>query len=268
MSSPGIADTRAPAARSRPVVAALASLPDRLAGAPLDLLKLAAVVLMVGDHVDTILLNGSLPELWRLGRIAFPLFCLVAACHLARGSEPGRYAATLLLIGIVTQPVYAVAFPYGGTEASILFTLAAGAVLGPALATIGPWRHAVLASGLALVLVVPRIAQTGVDFGLAGVMLPAVLFLALRRPWPDALWLLALVPALNAFGWQPRGEPRALSIALDTATVLIGTGVLVAAAAAARGRPRFLPRYALHLFYPGHLAVLAVLRALGVGIPP
>ena len=49
---------------------------------------------------------------------------------------------------------------------------------------------------------------------------------------------------------------------LDLAVALPGTVLVVALAWRLRGRPRFLARYALHAFYPGHLLVLAALRAL------
>src|SRR5690349_10276339 len=66
-------------------------LPDHLSGAPLDVIKLAAAGLMLGDHVNTSLLNSGIPLLWRFGRIAFPLFCFVLACHLMRGAVVPRY---------------------------------------------------------------------------------------------------------------------------------------------------------------------------------
>ncbi|MFD0935093.1 TraX family protein, partial [Methylobacterium trifolii] len=111
--------------------------PAAFSGAPLDAIKCAAAVLMVGDHVDTILLDGHAVLLWRLGRIAFPLFCLVLALHLARGADPGRYVLALLVLAVPVQAVYAAAFPYGTSEGNILFTLAAGAALSAALARAG-----------------------------------------------------------------------------------------------------------------------------------
>lgn len=216
---------------------------------------------MVADHVDTMLLDGAAPWLWRLGRIAYPLFALVAAVHLARGARPEAYAAGLLVLAVPTQPIYALAFPYGSTEASILVTLAIGAVLGPALARLGAWRHPLIAAALALAVLAPSLARTGVDFGLAGVLLPATALLALRRPWPDGPWLVGAIVALNASGWHPRGETAAMAAASAAAMVLCGGGLVVLLALRLAGRPRFLPRYALHGLYPLHLAVLAAWRA-------
>lgn len=247
---------------------ALRSLPNRLTGAPLDAIKLAAAVLMIGDHVDTILLDGHAVVLWRLGRIAFPLFALAVAVHLARGKPAGPYVATLLLIGVPSQPVYAAAFAYGTTEANILFTLAGGTALAGWLVGAGPWRHLALAAGLIGALLLPSLAKTGVDFGLAGLVLPGVLLSFLLGRTGGLAWLVAVVVALNAIGWHPRGEEPVVSALLDAATILVGGSVIVLAATRLEGRPRFLPRYALHGFYPAHLLVLIALRAMGFVVAP
>lgn len=241
----------------------LAGLPERLAGAPLDLVKAVAAVLMVGDHVDTMLLDGYAPLLWYSGRIAFPLFALVLVLHLARGVEPRAYVGPLLLVGVPTQLVYMNAFPYGSTEANILFTLATGAVVAGALDRAPAWlRHLALAAATLAVFVLPTSPRTGVDFGLAGIMLPSALLLTLRAPAAYGPWLVATVAGLNVYGWHPRGQTAAAALAGATLAILAGGALVVGLAARlGRGRPRFLPRYALHLFYPGHLAVLALIRA-------
>lgn len=245
----------------------LRDLPDRLLGAPLDAIKVVAALLMIGDHVDTVLLDGHAPVLWWLGRIAFPLFALVTAVHLARGHTIGPYAAGLLLVGVPTQPIYAAAFPFGTTEANILFTLAGGGVLGAWLVrTDGPQRHVALAAGLAVVLLLPNLAKTGVDFGLAGLLVPGALLLALRGMQGGMPWLVATVCALNAIGWHPRGTAPAADAAICAAAILLGGPLIVLGALRLEGRPRFLPRYALQAFYPAHLALLVLLRASGIGL--
>lgn len=240
----------------------------RFSGAPLDALKIAAAVLMVGDHVDTILLDGHAVALWRLGRIAFPLFCLVAALHLARGNPPGRYALTLLAIAVPTQPIYAAAFPYGTTEASILATLAAGTAFAAWLERAAAWRHLALAAGLACALFLPGLAKTGFDFGLAGVILPGAVLLAISGRAGGLAWLAAAILMLNAHGWHPRGGDPVGSALLDAATIAVGLAATVLIALRWEGRPRILPRYALHVFYPGHLLVLTLLRAAGFALAP
>ena len=238
--------------------------PPRFSGAPLDAIKLVAAALMIGDHVDTILLDGRAVALWRLGRVSFPLFCLAAALHLARGADPGRYALALLLVAVPTQAVYAAAFPYGTTEGSILFTLAAGTALASGLVRAGEGiAHLAFAGGLGLVFFAPSLAKTGVDFGLAGILLIPALRLTLDRPAHFAPWLAVVVLGLNWHGWHPRGEVPWLSACADAATVIAGLGIVPWAAARLQGRRRFLPPYALQVFYPAHLLVLVGVRAIG-----
>ena len=80
-------------------------------GAPLDFVKLVAAIAMTGGHINASLFNGDYLLLWRLDRIPFPLFCFVIACNLLRGTPTPRYVQMLLLLGIATQPIYALVLP-------------------------------------------------------------------------------------------------------------------------------------------------------------
>jgi len=58
-----------------------------------------------------------------------------------------------------------------------------------------------------------------------------------------------------AGGWW--AEPT-----IDALFALGGGAVIIAISTVFIGRARFLPRYALHVFYPGHIGLLALLRTL------
>jgi len=126
-----------------------------------------------------------------------------------------------------------------------------------------PWmRHALLASGLVLAGVAPGLSTAGTDFGLTGILFPVTIVLAARGGpayWP---WLLGYAFTLNATLPRPSGEPWWWGALIDWVFILLGSCVTVALSARLAGRRRFLPRYALHVFYPGHLGVLGALRAL------
>ncbi len=237
---------------------------DRFSGAPLDFIKTAAALLMLGDHVNTVLLGSSVPLLWRMGRIAFPLFCVVLVAHLMRGIDARRYVAALLVLAIPTQPIFSAAFL--GDLGSIFFTLAAGAALAAGLVQSRPWaQHAVLGLATAVVFAWPLRARTGVDFGLAGMMLPSALMLTLVQSRLHAVWLAALLFGLNAEARRGPDETWLSGMAVDALFAGLGAFVIMLCAARLRGSPRFLPRFALQIFYPGHLLALVGLRSFGVG---
>ena len=240
------------------------TLARRFEGAPLDAVKLAAATFMLVDHVNTVLLKSGVLLMWRFGRIAFPLFCVVLACHLARGADPRRYAALLLVLAIPTQLAFGAAF--GGELGNVLFTLAAGAALAGALiGADAKLQHRVLAAGALVVFAWPLRARTGVDFGLGGMLLPAAITLTLAGSRAHGLWVAVLLFGLNTGGWRPPAEAYWPAAARDAAFAVLGGAAVLALAATLQGRSRFLPRYALHVFYPGHLAALALLRWAGLG---
>jgi TraX protein len=227
-------------------------------GAPLDAVKLVAASLMVVDHVNAMFLQG--PEVniwWKLGRIVFPLFCFAVACNLRRGTRVPEYVAMLLLLGVVSQPIYAKALT--ADDGNILFTLAVGATILTALRTRSVWlQHAVLGLGVAAIFTPWIRARSGLDFGLAGMLFPAAIYLVMDGRWSHLPWLVLLLVGLN---WH---QPHPMQFAPLSAALFAGVGSLavVLLALAFRHRPRFLPRYALHVFYPGHLLVLLVISEL------
>ncbi|MGQ0674590.1 MAG: TraX family protein [Rhodospirillales bacterium] len=231
-------------------------------GAPLDMLKLFGALSMVADHVNSVILGSAMPLLWRIGRVSFPLFCFAIACNLLRGANTASYAWALLLVGVVTQPIFGIAF--AGSQGNILFTLGLGVIVATALRTRSlVEQHAVFAVGVAAVLVPAARAYTGVEFGLAGILLPALLLMMMMQGGRShAVWLLPLVFALNLPVGRSPHEAWWMGPTRDASIALIGGLAALAFAWAFKGRPRFLPRYALYAFYPGHLLALAALRAL------
>lgn len=230
-------------------------------GAPLDFVKLVAAIAMTGGHTNASLFNGDYLLLWRLDRIPFPLFCFVIACNLLRGTPTPRYVQMLLLLGIVTQPIYALALPWDG--ANVLFTLAAGVCVTEVLRQQGArTQHIIFAIGVAVTFAFPKLTKTGWEFGIDGVLFPAAILLVLAGRREHIVWLSALVIGQNWYGEISPGEPWVLDALIDAAYAGIGSLVILSIALLLRNHDRFLPRYAFHIFYPGHLAVLAVLAVL------
>ncbi|EPO2934449.1 TraX family protein [Vibrio parahaemolyticus] len=95
-------------------------------------LKILGVILMVGDHVNKYLFNGTLPYLFEAGRLALPIFVFVLAYNLARPGqfERGTYERTmkrLAVFGVIASiPFMALGGLYDGWwPLNILFTLLA-----------------------------------------------------------------------------------------------------------------------------------------------
>lgn len=95
-----------------------------------ELLKWAGLLLMVGDHINKYLFNGTLPFLFEAGRVALPLFVFALTANLARASQAGegafyRTVGRLVLFGLVSSPVFVALGGLGGGyfPLNILFTL-------------------------------------------------------------------------------------------------------------------------------------------------
>jgi len=247
---------RKPAAEM-PVVPESHGFADIFTGAPLDVVKLVAAILMVVDHANVIFLAHEANIWWKLGRTVLPLFCFALACNLRRGTRVPEYVGMLLLLGAVSQPVYAKAL--GADDGNILFTLAVGATILAALRTRSLLlQHAVLAIGVVAIFSPWIRARSGLDFGLAGMLFPAAVFLVMDGRWSHVVWVAPLLVGLN---WY---QPNPMQFAPLSAALFAGIGgiAVVLLAVAFRHRPRFLPRYALHVFYPGHLLALMAIREL------
>jgi len=165
------------------------------------------------------------------------------------------------LLGIATQPIYALVLP--PYLANVLFTLAAGVCVTEVLRQQDArTQHIIFAIGVAVTFAFPRLTKTGWEFGIDGVLFPAAILLVLAGRREHIVWLSALVIGQNWYGEISPGEPWVLDALIDAAYASIGSLVILSIALLLRNHDRFLPRYAFQIFYPGHLAVLAVLAVL------
>ncbi len=232
-----------------------------LLGGPLDLMKAIAVVTMVLESTNFVLFDNRYPLPWYIDRVTFPVFCFASAVHIARGFEFRGQVATLLMLGAIAQPFHALAFAgFGG--ANVLVTLGIGAALAGMLAVRPPVQSdAVLAGVMALNIALPSAASVGWEYGMLGAVLPLAFATALknggvRLAWPVAV--IATMYLMNDFA-----KPEAMRIpGLDIVFALAGTALVILAGQLMIGRERFLHRYALHVIYPGHLALLVGLSVL------
>jgi TraX protein len=92
-----------------------------------DLLKLAAIISMVLDHIGALLLP-DVSILRIIGRFAMPTFAILLGYNLAqRHVPPKRLIGPLLAFGLLAQPVYALAS--ATAHGNILFAFALGVLI-------------------------------------------------------------------------------------------------------------------------------------------
>lgn len=86
-------------------------------------IKLLAAILMVIDHIGAVFFPENI--LFRfIGRYSFPLFIFLLTQGEKHTRSFAQYAVRLLLLGLISQPIYQMVF--NSTQRNILFTLFLG----------------------------------------------------------------------------------------------------------------------------------------------
>jgi hypothetical protein len=228
-------------------------------GAALDFIKIAAALFMIIDHMNTIWFGHEYFLMILIGRGTFPLFCYAVAVAVMRAKGPPlRYAARLAALAVLSQPFYY--FAMGDKAVNVVFTLAAGSLVA-ALSSRLKLQHMYLLYAAAIV---SMLWVLPLEFGLAGVMLPSAILLALRGHKGVYPFLVLLLLFINAAGMlEPVPESNLVMAVfacglLGLASIFVPYMVLDAARNL-KQTGRLLPKYALHVFYPAHLALLKLL---------
>lgn len=227
-----------------------------------DLIKWIALITMVLDHMR--LAWPATSDLFVLGRLSFPLFCLAIAINVSRNQpgelftrSNGRYLAMLVLFAALSE------FPYRlvGTSGTfnVLVTLALGTLVAWGVQH-RTFESLVLAGGAILAA---YLLSESLMYGFFGVIVPAALVLAIKRPELFALLPMGLCVAINSrtglFERAAQLEPFAI------------LALLIAALAPLLGLALFWARLPFKVlpvtqwsywFYPGHLMALLGIRNL------
>lgn len=227
-------------------------------------LKLIALFFMICDHFGKMLLP-NVPEMRVLGRIAFPLycFCIVAgACY--THSFP-RYALRILLVGLISQPLYMLALNHTWSEPNIFLTLLLGIL---ALWGIREKKFASHIWAPALALVSANVLRC--DYGWRGVLLIILLYGAKDSKAAIAAVMTAFClfwgtnsGAVDAFfglrfdflKWEGVGSILAAFFRLQGLAILALPFMLIPMRFEIR-----LSKWLGYALYPAHLAVLIILR--------
>lgn len=214
---------------------------------------------MIIDHVNTIWFRSEHFSMLLIGRGTFPLFCYATAmmAHKATRKSLWKYTITMVILAVISQPFSQYALERG-MSVNVIFTLALGGIFAVLARRMQAWQMCILYT-LAL-LTLPLSAP--LEYGFVGVAIPSAILLVMRGEKPAVFFLGLLIFAANASGMvnelmEGRTALWIVNIIIWAAAVFIPLAILdIAKNMSQKGR--FLPKYALHVFYPGHLFLLKV----------
>lgn len=230
--------------------------------AGLDLVKWLALLTMLVDHLRHLWPQAQ-DELFILGRLAFPLFCLGIAANVRRSRSGelftpnnARYLAWLVAFSVISELPY----QWLSTQSSslnIMPTLTLGLLVAWAVHHQSQSASLLGAAGIAAGALLHDVLM----YGVFGVLLPASLVIALKRS--GVFWLLPAVVSVLANSRNRWSD----GLSFDT----IGNSVVVEFMAPLLGlwllRAGFtwrvwpVGRWG-YFFYPIHLLLLTMIRAV------
>lgn len=208
--------------------------------------KWLGVAIMVADHVNTYLFNGTIVGIYPIGRIAAPLFVFVLAYNLSRPGAMergvyGRVMVRLLGFGLVASiPYIAIGGPIHGIwPLNILFTLLAVTASVYCIER-GGWH------GVGAALCIVAIGGGAVAYWWPAVALGVAVWWYCRQP--GAMPAAAMLVAWLAFGWV-NGNQWALAAIPALGALSLASNIRI---------PRI--RWFFYAFYPLHLAAIWLIR--------
>jgi len=241
--------------RATPPLAAPLSSSRGASSGTLEAVKWLAIVAMALDHVDAILYARDLGWPTAIGRLAMPLFAYILASNLARNSQNRRpYLQRLLLWGLISEPVYILAFGHFGPDP----ILCLGAIVAMIHFAERPARHPTAR------VLVPLAGAAVASYGGYGAGLPllaASIYLSVK-PTKETSF-----PTAGAKTCQFALTPIAICLlnggpaTMDSFFALLAYPIMLIANSARIPLPR-CPPVVFYAFYPGHLAILILFRWL------
>lgn len=230
-----------------------------------SLLKLIAMISMLIDHAGKVLFP-QLPFLRLIGRLAFPLYayCVAVGCVYTR--DPLKYMGRLVLLALISQPVYAVALKHT-VPAMFKYSFAEQPLRAAWAFYIGSWNHpSVLLSLIAGVALITTLKERRIALFLGTALLCWMLNGYLDYNWrglalmllffmcSNTRWLAIPVITAYMFWWGTQG------VGYNVFGMRFGIQMFALAALPlifinTRSRLR-LPKWLTYSFYPVHCALI------------
>lgn len=208
-----------------------------------SVLKLLAVITMFIDH-GTLIFSTFLPEavvliLRKVGRLAFPIFCFLAAEGYVHTRNKKRYAWSLLLFALISEVPFDLmlsgSWYYAGKQ-NIYFTLFFGVLMMFYYENAEGWMK----KALLMLCVGVTTILLDVDYGIRGVLLIFLLYVLREQPFAKT----ALAFPLLSGGWAAFAAFLPINLY--------------------NGKRGFIQapwlKYSFYVFYPAHILILLLIK--------
>lgn len=232
------------------------------------LIKLIAIACMIVDHVAAVFFP-KVYELRFIGRIAFPLFawCLCVGVEYTR--NVWKYALRLLIVGILSQPVYAWAMNYKWYELNVFFELLIGLL---AITAVRENRMGSRYWGPVLAILTTCVIHLNHNYGWKGILFILLLY-ACRNRRAAIAGFMTVFCLFWGQGTVRLNQLFGLPLPTEVSFLPYGTGLLndlfrlqfwailaLPLIAVPMKRRLRLPKWVSYAAYPGHLLVIGVIR--------
>lgn len=231
-----------------------------------NLLKIIALFFMIIDHLGVVFFR-NITEMRILGRIAFPIYCyciVVGACYT---HNHWKYALRLLIVGIISQPLYNLALNHTWMEPNIFLTLLLGL-----LAIIAIKENWCFSSIWGPVLALFLAVLLRCNYGFRGVLLILLLYGARESRSAIAAVMIAFClywgagdSSVTSFFGIPLGFLRLpyIGTLLTPFFKLQGLAIMALPFILINMPLKLkMPKWVGYALYPAHLAVLYLLKLL------
>lgn len=238
-------------------------------------LKLIALLFMLCDHIGVVFFSGKAPftqniyEMRVLGRIAVPIYCWCMVVGAVYTKNIWKYLLRIVAVGIVTQPIYAIALNHDWYELNIFATLALGLLGVAGLKSKNVFLKCILPAIAVLISLFLKM-----DYGWQGVLLIILLYTVRERRGSVTALLIAFClmwgytsggTVSSFFGLKmpakidflPYSEKLLKSVLhTQTLSILSLPFILI------RMPDIRLPKWLSYSLYPGHLLIIYIVSCI------
>lgn len=232
-------------------------------------LKIVAIFAMLIDHMGVVIYPG-ISELRVIGRMALPIYAWCLVVGSVKTHDPLRYGLRLLILAVLSQPLYMVALNHSWTDFSVLFLLLIGLI-----AIEGIRRRFLLSQFWAPALCYILLGVIKVDYGWRGLTFILLLYLVRQSKsglvcsylayalfWGAASSTVSVLFGyqLTFLGWIGVGTVLTAFFHLQS---MIWLSLPLIALPTRTGIQ--LPKWLGYALYPAHLLILILMRLFMTG---